>query len=273
MKIANILPIGLNPKKLATKTFCNPIVDEISLSNKNLSEFFINMKFYQKNYVWAYKIKELRDSLSLMIKSKADFDTLISYIQKELPIINKDNPQQNRFAKLRINQSAGFCFNKNSQGCEYYKKYANKLRFKKDNTFTPNSNPQYKDASLCTIVRINDSFFIRYGYRPFISGNNLDLAKKEYQKLIAKNNPNLDEINQSAATINWLIAQSSPFLRGSATVGNIIPRAIYQAYNVQLSTLKKGNSFDFEAFHRNLDDYIKFYPKIFTKKPCFKNGS
>ena len=36
-----------------------------------------------------------------------------------------------------------------------------------------------------------------------------------------------------------------------------------------MSPIKEGKSFDFEAFYRDLDDYIRIYPTLFEQEPKF----
>ena len=151
----------------------------------------------------------------------------------------------------------------------YFENY--RSRFKNSQPYIskrPSSNTEYSDANICDIsINENGSILIKYGWNPRNKGKNLELAKKEFEKLRSIKNPTDEEINRSIATIHWLIAQESPWERGSDSIANILTKAIYQAYNMQITPIKEGKSFDFEAFFCSLENYIKKYPDLFEIPP------
>lgn len=159
------------------------------------------------------------------------------------------------------------------RGSEYWKTY-HKL-FDLDSKhpkceFQARANEEYKDANTCKIT-LEDfpvhHIRVYYGWNG--EKSNLKLVRKEYEKLKSTENPSLEQINKSVATIHWLIAQETPYDRGSDSIANVLTKAIYNAYGVKISQAKEGHGFDFEAFYRDLDDYIKIYPEIFRTPPEF----
>lgn len=97
--------------------------------------------------------------------------------------------------------------------------------------------------------------------------SNLNLVEKEYNKLREIENPSVDFVMRSCAIIQWLIAQETPYIRGSDSIANILTKSIMHANGIYISPLKDGISLDFEAFDTDLDDYIKKYPDFFKVKP------
>ena len=81
------------------------------------------------------------------------------------------------------------------------------------------------------------------------------------------NTSNEDEINEACAKIQWLIAQSNPYLRGDDSIASTLTKAIYHSYDMKITPVKQGIGLDFEAFYSNLNDYIKKYPNFFEKTP------
>ncbi len=231
--------------------------------------FFIRMNHYQQKLPWAQKMLDLTYELSDLIKEGISFKNLVK--QAEIGI-NKVNNANSYCDKRTILNPSKFSFTKDTRGGEYYGKYYNRWiqEGKPKNKFSVSANSQYKNALTCKITYLenSDGFLIEYG-----KGNisNFDLANKEYQKLINTKNPSLDKINESIATIHWLIAQESPYKKGNDAIANVITKAIYHSYNVKLSPIKPRHSFDFEAFYSDLDEFIKKYPKLFTTKPFFAN--
>jgi len=234
-----------------------PLVDENS--------YYIRMKEYCKNKNWANVILEYDDKISSAVKKGADFDIIVFMAMQG---VKEAYEQESWFTARKVQPKTylnPYCVeNNHSRGSEYYDVYSKKTP--KDGTWSPKPNEEYKDANVCTFRRGSDgSIIVSEGWRP--DSTNLELAKKEYNKLISIENPTEDEIHKSIATIHWLIAQESPFERGSDSIANLITKSIYHAYDMETPPIKQGFSFDFEAWYRDLDDFVKIYPKLFTTRP------
>ncbi len=245
-----------------------PVLDE------NL--FFIRMKGYKKDYEWAQEMNELTYKISDMISEDEDFDTILKTIEENIENINKDRGWYGRRRKY----NKYLPFNEEKRGCEYFRDYESFLKQNKD----PESkwayakpNDKYKTASTCKIRKDiwepHHDIQIIYPKVEYMlredtnKAMNLPFIKQEYEELKSIKNPSLEDINRSVAAIHWLMAQGVPYGKGSDSIANLLTKSIYHAYGIKTSPAKEGKSFDFEAFYRDLEDYIKIYPDIFEIPP------
>lgn len=264
--------------------FCaNPILIKKNSKNKVQKQelpqdlFFISMKHYDKNKSWAKEMNELAYDLSDMINKKASFDKIINTAERGVYVAYCDSETGYGIRKS-VNDKWLYFIESGKRGEEYVKTYSQE--FPKEDDYNkiihPKANEEYKKANTCTIQKgVARDYYqpeyyestIRY---PISDGTNIKLAKKEYKKLLKTKNPNLDTILKSTATIHWLLTQETPWKRGTASIANLITKSIMHSYNIQLSPIKEGKSFDFEAFYRDLDDFIKVYPDLFQTKPYIR---
>ena len=226
--------------------------------------FFIRMNWYKRSKIWAKEMIELTQSISDMIKQGEDFDTILYQITEKIKKINKNE----HFGKKRIIPSQ-YKLTAKYRGNEYFEIYKSRLKGKEPYVSqNVQGNQEYYNANTCNFyLNKEGDILINYGFRVADKFLNLRLAKKEFEKLRSIENPTDEEINRSAATIHWLIAQESPYERGNDSIANVLTKAIYLAYGMKISPIKEGKSFDFEAFYSDLDDYIKKYPNLFEIPP------
>ena len=221
------------------------------------------MEGYCVDYDWANEMNNATYILSDMIKKDASFEDIWEKTRKEITRINK----KQSYGNIR-NGDVQFIYINNGmgRGQEYYEKYKNELK-NRNGSYKPINTSEHKNSPLCKISG-NYKIYIDYGSHCYYDYLNLKSnVEKEYKKLKNKQNPKDDDINRSIATIHWLIAQATPFTKGSDSFANLLTKSIYHAYNMKLTPAKEGVSFDFEAFYSTLDDYIKKYPKFFEKPP------
>ena len=226
--------------------------------------FFIRMQEYEEDKNWAQKMVNLTYSVSSKIKKGENFDDILFSIETGVQNIN----MKETFGVPRYKQGR-FIIAPLGRGVEYYNEYRNKLRDAKPfERKQPKPNDEYSSANVCQVF-INDfsNVYISYGWDSENKTHNMDLVKKEYEKLRSVKNPTDEEINRSVATIHWLIAQESPFERGNDSIANLLTKAIYHAYGMEITPIKVGKSFDFEAFFTDLDEYIEKYPTLFEVSP------
>ncbi len=222
----------------------------------------------EKTYSWAVKMNILAEDTANLISRKENFDKILDLVELRIACIN-NNPlyygERDRKGEKTRYDMPDF-----GRGSDYFKKYYEKFDDIVENFCfikKAKSNEEYKDANTATIISSPYSgMFIEYGRS---ERTNLDLVKKEYEKLISNDSPTLDEINKSCATIQWLIAQETPYLRGSDSIANILARSIYLAYDVQTTPPKNNVGLDFEAWGCDLDEYIELYPNLFRERPKF----
>ena len=117
------------------------------------------------------------------------------------------------------------------------------------------------------------------GYQDILHGksiyinNSLDyvfnLCKKLFPKYIKQDikPENMDEFNSTVAEIRWVLAHSTPWLRGSDAISNVFMRAIYKAAGIKTYPLAKGVSLDMEAYCTELSEYKKKFPAFFETPP------
>lgn len=247
--------------------------------------FFIRMKGYRKNYNWAEKMVQLAIEVSKKIKNKEHFFSILDYyICEEISKINEDF----RYGEKRQGRGfSGALIKRNDTvwrgSIEYFDKYEQKLKAKgniRNPRFIPKSSKKYPDANIGYISFYNDEYsrktdedkiLVHYGW---IDDNdkvaeisNLELCQEAYTELLSKENPTGKEILETCATIQWLISQECPYMRGNDSIANLLAKSIMHCYNLRISPIKEGVSLDFEAFCSDLDDYIKQYPNFFEKYP------
>ena len=246
------------------------------LNQNSENVFFVHMNNYDNNQQWAKKMLILSQITAKSIRQKASFEEIVSSLEDGVKRIN----QNNSFGELR-HAPGGFYIleNQPQRGIEYFEKYKKAMINLNKYSIKPKSNSQYPNANTCNIIVFDNEFSkdgieISYGIHRNSSNeplygkiSNLQFVKEEYDKLIQTKNPSLKQINKACATIQWLIAQETPWKRGSDSIAKLLITSIYSAYNVKISSPKEGVNFDFEAFYTNLDDYIKKYPNLFSKKP------
>lgn len=238
--------------------------------------YFIDMYGYGRNMQWAKQMAELAKNTSKQIRNKARFDDVLSNLCHETQKINNNNC----YGILRYSPYGFDIMNiKQRRGIEYFDKFVDILNKQKTYYYNPKSNSEYPDATTCTISKLGtdldaEIIIIDYGIfrdpmgTPLYGAiSNLEFAKEEYEKLLQIKNPSLNQINKSCATIHWLIAQETPWKRGSDSIARLLTTSIYAAYNVKVFPPKTGISFDFEAFGSDLNEYIKKYPDLFTQRP------
>lgn len=235
------------------------------------NSFFIPMETYRKKRLWAKSITALTYQISDMITNDEDFLDILVTIESSVRKIKKNN-------HWGLRRTAGyngdyFDLRDFGRGSEYWETYLGLFDLDSKHPkreFKPYSNEEYKDANTCTITHEDFPMHhirVYYGYNG--EKSNLKLVRKEYEKLKSIENPSLEQINKSVATMHWLIAQETPYDRGSDSIANVLTKAVYNAYGVKISQAKDEHGFDFEAFYRDLDDYIKIYPEIFKTPPEF----
>ncbi len=230
--------------------------------------YLIRMDRYSNNHAWAQKMNGLTYKISEMISNDEKFSDILSETEDGVRKIRK----KKQWGKKRT-ESDYYELGPFGRGNEYWPVYLKLFDFDSDepkNFIKPMPSEEYKDANTC-LLTFRDyprpGVEIEYGWNG--EKSNIKLAKKEYKKLKKMDDPSLEDINRCVATIHWLIAQETPYQRGSDSIANVLTKSIYHAYGVKMSPIKEGKSFDFEAFYRDLDDYIRIYPTLFEQEPKF----
>ena len=237
-----------------------------------LDVFFIRMANYKMNINWASDMRNATNNISELMRKNIDINQIIKRIEESIRnIYLKTSKNAIAYGERKTNKIN--CFDllksKSSRGSEYFEKYKDTFAVDKlGAVFTPKSNKKYSDAITCKLILNKESVTIVTGANnPNNITTNLDLVAKAYNDLKSKLNPSKQDVVEAAATIQWLIAQETPYKRGSDSIANLLTRSLMHSYGMKLSPLKPGISCDFEAFNKNLDDYIRIYPSLFEKNP------
>ena len=238
--------------------------------------FFVRMYTYERKNQWAAnQINEITYTVSDMISDGNSFEDIMGFIEKEVHEMSNIGDFCNNFGIKRKSEKRHFKMVPQRRGREYYQKYMNKLNEQvTSRLYSPKATEEFQNANVCTIKAEPDDMHIdipvTIEFTPIFDDtkSNMELIKKAFYKLRNKENPTEDEINQTAATIQWLFAQETPYERGSDSIANIFTRALYHSYNMKVSPLKENTSCDFEAFYRDLDEYIQIYPTLFEERPA-----
>ncbi|MCQ2957915.1 MAG: hypothetical protein MJ180_03320 [Candidatus Gastranaerophilales bacterium] len=207
--------------------------------------------------------------ISSMMQKNVDVKKILHMTEYCINIINKIGKTKSMFG-IKKTVPTGFIdllSKPETRGYEYtqiYKKYFK--NYSNGEFYVPKANEAYSNAITCKILIQESSVAIQTGKNnPANIETNLTLVEKAYKLLKEKKSPTKKEIVDTAATIQWLIAQETPYKRGSDSVANLFTRSLLDSYGIELSPLKAGVSCDYEAFYRDLDDYIKIYPTLFEK--------
>ncbi len=227
--------------------------------------FFIDLFSYGKNRLWAQKMSDLTLETAFLMKENENFDDILKYIEASIAQINNNYWYGHRSENL-----GSFIMCEEGRGQEYYIPYRERIYQIKE--FKAKPNVEYRNANTAKIknCRLGNNYIsVEYGRSVNNYTSNLDLVKKAYLKLRNLENPSARDILKKTATIRWLINQESPYARGNESVATILERSIFALYGIENSRYKRGLSPDFEAFYRDLDDYIEAYPSLFEKTPDF----
>lgn len=234
-------------------------------SDINPDIFIIRMAWYRRNNPeWTSKMKQMTLETSKLMESGEDFNAILKNIEQKLPIINKDE----RYGRRSSQRFSSFVIFEDKRGEEYLEKYKDKL--KGFESLRIKGSGKYKDINTAQISVDYDRAYINY-IKTNNEKSNLDCAREVYNELKSIENPSLETILEKTATIRWLIAQEKPYIKGTESVTTILERAILHSYKIKNPAYKKSTSPDFEAFYRNLDEFIEVYPTLFEEKPEFIN--
>ncbi len=243
-------------------------------------EFFINMRGYKKDEAWAKEMTDLMYQISQGISYGVQFQYLLEDIENKIGEINDKMNTKKLPYGIRRKTGHSFDIKPCHRGDEYFNRYQEKcekqgvfIESENEYIYSPKPNEEYKWANTCEITESN----IIKQVRPMLEVinkspyeytiSNLSLARNEFNKLRKIKNPSVDDVMRSCAIIQWLIAQETPYVRGSDSIANILTKSIMHANGIFISPLKDGISLDFEAFDTDLDDYIKKYPDFFKVRP------
>lgn len=248
--------------------------------NFNADDFFIKIDGYGKNFAWAKDIIRVADNAVNMIKMKNSGEFVLINISDDVRRIGfnnlSDSVKNKSTGILRIRRagwnSAEFAQDLQTKysglGFERYSGYEGRF----DNIYNnPLKNPFY-GIELTRVCHKNNSKFLRHGSCEFVN-NALNMVFQKFyyiqNNFLAKKLKvnDLSEINDIIAEIRWILAHSTPWLRGSDSIANVFMRGLYKALGIKTYPTAKNISLDLEAFCTNLPEYKKNFASYFEKCP------
>jgi len=236
------------------------------------NDFFINIKGYGKDKIWAKEIIEVADTASRMIRKNRDVETVLQSITLGVAGANSKTSDYSKRVKSGVLRTARLNWFGGSDKEVYtpyetgryscYRELINKV------ITSPLKAPD-KNLGISYPNGLGD---IKHGKAEKINYS-LDYIFNIFNKKIkpfsdgSATAKDLDKINDAVAEIRWVLAHSTPWLRGSDAISNVFMRAIYKSIGVKTYPAKKGVSFDLQAYCTKLSDYKKDFPTYFTKPP------
>lgn len=273
-------PVTVNKKPVAFEA--NPNSQKLRFA---YNDFFVFMKGYGHDTVWADKVKTIADEAVEKIKTSSSSDEVLPYIASGIKKANKlcygnwNSWKRQHSGILRTSRNCygragewnGKCIT--TPVVNQYESYEQRLfpliKY-------PLKKP-YKDMSMTTVGYYdNEGRVIQLIHGDDDKINNvLDKVNKHFGKLkedfISKpenvTESTLPKINENIAEIRWLMAHSMPWERGSDSISNIFMRALYKSMGVKTYPLKKGLSLDMEAFCTPLNEYKQKFHTYFENEP------
>ena len=243
------------------------------------SDFFVNIRGYGQNFEWAKELVLVANNAVSSITSKLPAESVLIGIADGVHQCNRltcDINKMKNSGLLRVRRPGWSCVDDtpelltrySGQGVGRYRVYAKKLDHR---ILNPLCCPFFNFGM--TTVRMRDNVkFLKHGGCLYVN-RALEMTYQRYNKLLAQypnfkvNKEDLDNFNSSVAEIRWILAHSTPWVRGSDAIANVFVRSLYKSFGVKVHPLKKNVSLDLEAYCTELKDYKENFHKYFVKSP------
>lgn len=242
-------------------------------------DFFVPIKGYGKNTIWANTAKSTADMAVNLIRNNTAVENVLKIISTGIRLANslgKDIIKAAHSGILRTKREGWICDSDwsglvlwtNYSRDRKYKVYKNKLD---QIAKKPLTNP-YNDIGLTIPVVDKKEGFLKHPDPKYINSafkHIADIYSNFKNNFNSKdiNNSQLKDVNDDIAEIRWILAHSMPWERGSDAISNVLIRAMYKSIGIKSYPLKKGLSLDLEAFCTELKDYKAKFPSFFEKPP------
>lgn len=233
-------------------------------------DFFVRMRGYGKDRFWARNVKMVSDQAVGWVRRDTSAENVLKLISLFVKSVNEgvgDIAKRQYSGILRTDRCGWLNYGDASLFTPFsgnrYKSYA--LRFKE-----VSKKPLHAKKGI-SLSRPNEEFIEHGNYSKI--NNALDrvlkLTEEVFPKYVHKDikPKNLPKVNGAIAEIRWIMAHSTPWLRGSDAISNIFMRVMYKSIGVKSYPIKKGISLDLEAYCTELKDYKKNFTSYFDKPP------
>lgn len=240
-------------------------------------DFFVPIRGYGKNAFWAERAINTADTAVNLIRKNTSSENVIKFISanvRKAANLVQNIRYRNWAGKLRTARENWDYSTKYSEyewttsyKLQKYRAYSDKFEYVSNH---PLKNP-YEDFLDLTRPDVINKDLVHGKANKVNSA--LELVIQKYRNIfpkyterdIAENE--LGSLNEDIAEIRWILAHSTPFMRGSDSISNILMRAMYKSVGVKSYPIKKGISLDLQAYCTELSDYKKNFISYFTKPP------
>lgn len=263
-----------------SKIILNKVFTPQNLKFKR-EDFYIKIHGYGKNKEWADEIIKTADLAASLIQRNTSGENVLKIITHGVKNANQHVIETSKklYTGILRNVRQGWKSHCSDLTTRYsyktYKSYESRIdKMKGIDITVPEKGLGVTKPSI-----VDGEKQVIHGSYTTIN-NSLDYIFKLYKNLFPKylnknlTEKNLEDINLTIAEIRWVLAQSTPWMRGSDSIANVFIRAIYKALGIKTFPLKKGVSLDLEAFCTSLKDYKTNFTNYFEKNPLvIKNNS
>ena len=243
------------------------------------SDFFVNIRGYGQNFQWAKELVLVANNAVSSITSKLPAESVLIGIADGVHQCNRltcDINKMKNSGLLRVRRVGWSCVDDapelltrySGQGVGRYRVYAKKLDYR---ILNPLHNPFFNFGMTTVSMRDNNKYLKHGGF--LYVNRALEMVYQRYNKLLNQypkfkiNKDDLDNFNSSVAEIRWILAHSTPWVRGSDAIANVFVRSLYKAFGIKVHPLKKNISLDLEAYCTELKDYKENFHKYFVTPP------
>ena len=255
------------------------------ISSKSLDfsfdDFFVKLRGYGRNETWAKEVIRTADNAVNLINMKLPAESVLINIADGVKRANGYTLDLNKRSLTGIlrAQRPGWDYRQdllsmdlitryNGLGVSRYGFYSKRL----DEVYThPLENPYY-DFELTQVKHKDSRKYLHHASSIYVN-RVLDMVNRKYYALISEypdmkvKSSQLDDFNFAVAEIKWILAHSTPWVRGSDAISNVFVKSLYKAFGIKSYPLKQNVSLDLEAYCTNLADYKKNFSNYFEHPP------
>ena len=233
-------------------------------------DFFIKIEGYGKDKFWAEEIVETTESATRMIWKNKDIEKILFSISLSVAAANKSSTDISKAIKSGVLRT----FRPDWIGTDEKEVFTpyDKGRYSvyKDRLNEIFEKPLKEINNKIGMTRPNGKEDIQHGEAKKINSS-LDYIFELFNKNIkpytdgSATKDDLKNITDSIAEIRWILAHSTPWLRGSDAISNVLMRALFKSVGIKAYPPAENISYDFEAYCRDLQDYKDNFSSFFEK--------
>lgn len=243
------------------------------------ADFFVNIHGYGQNFEWARNLVLVANNAVSSISSKLPAETVLIGIADGVHKCNRLTCDADKIINsglLRIRRSGWSCVDSapelltrySGQGVGRYRVYSKKL----DQRILNPLHCPFFNFGMTTVNMRDNVKFLKHGGVLYVN-RALEMTYQRYNKLLTQfpefkvGRDNLENFCSTVAEIRWILAHSTPWVRGSDAIANVFIRSLFKAFGIKLYPLKKNVSLDLEAYCTELKDYKENFHNYFVKPP------